>query len=401
MADKRLGKEYDCEVAVIGAGPTGSVTANQIAIADHHVMLIEKDRFAGETNVCGGASPAQLQEEFAIPSHVVDNNIKRWIYYFPDKILAHDINFISFRRSVFDKYLADRAVANGVELLSETLALDVQPYKDGVTLKLRDGRNGSVYDLKAKMIVFADGPNTLASRFGIGFERDPNRTGLGILYEMEYSNNRLDTLEIFFDKKISPWGYGWIIPKKDSLNVGVGSMISALIKDNHRTNSRQRLNNFVYRYPAVSEKLGGRKVLSFRAATIPGYPARRMYRPRMLVAGDAAGMVEPIWGGGIEFGMRNGMLAAKWAIRAIADDRFEESFLMNYQRDLRSSKDYKWIEKFYRISRLFRFYSKLDQNSLFRMYSLLLRKAHKASDEDVRWSKIETANSFDPGSSDS
>ena len=59
---------------VIGAGPAGSVTADEIAKKGHDVALIEMDSYPGEESVCGAVAPRYITDMFEVPSPIIERN---------------------------------------------------------------------------------------------------------------------------------------------------------------------------------------------------------------------------------------------------------------------------------------------------------------------------------------
>src|SRR5712664_76281 len=252
----------DVSVVVIGAGPAGSTTAADIASRGYDVTLIERDSYPGETNVCGAVTPKSNTDEFEVPSSVIERTISKWVCYFPKETLTFDVPFSSYRRCKFDRYLGERAVSKGAHLLTRTVAKDVTFSEDGAVVRLLDKRENREYEMKTKLVVFADGPDTLAAKKfkGVGFQRRPQRTLHGLVYEYDWKDNPLDTFDVYFDMGIAPWGYGWIFPKKDILNVGIGGLLSTVQTKKGGASMRARLDYFVEKVDDVPEKLAGKKI---------------------------------------------------------------------------------------------------------------------------------------------
>ena len=330
----------DTAVLVIGAGPAGARTAEKLATKGIDVSVIEKDQFAGKTNVCGGSIDAAFVKELEIPSSIV-KIITKWIYHFPFKEVEVEIENLSFARCNFDKYLADRAVSHGAKLLTSTIATQVRRDETGVEVMTVDRNSGEKKLLRSNLVVFADGPSTLAQKFfGIGFRGTRTNTAVGAIYEFEHDEGD-EVYDLFFDKRISPWGYGWIFPKSDHLNVGVGCLVARIDAP-----MKEHLDYFVYKHPVVSRRLEGRRKLRFAAAAIPFGPVEKISDTRILVVGDAAGMVDSIWGGGIGFGLKAADLVASVVSEALARNRFDKSFLAQYDALWEKSKMYDVLRKF-------------------------------------------------------
>lgn len=334
----------DVEAIVIGAGPAGSTVADEIAKKGHDVALIEMDKYAGEESVCGAVAPQSVTDEFGVPNSVVERTISKFVCYFPTETFTFELPFACFQRCNFDRFLADRAAKHGARMITSTLATDVSVQEDGVTVKLHSKLENIDYNLRAQMVIFADGAASLGARKfkGLGFQRRPERTIHGLLYELEWPDNPLDSLDLYFDDSIAPWGYGWIFPKKDLINVGIGSLFSTGGGEKGLA-LKSRLDYFVKQHSDVPRKLSGRKIIRLQAAIIPAEPAPKIYAKRMLFVGDAAGMVEPFSGGGNEYAMRAAIVAGKVVHESLKKKKYDEKFYKKYQDEWLKSKDGKML----------------------------------------------------------
>ena len=89
------------KVVVVGAGPAGSSAARKIAEAKHDVLLLEKDRYAGETSACGGGLLASYAVDLQLPSSIVEKRVDSWAMYFPASTYTFEkAESLSFQRSI-------------------------------------------------------------------------------------------------------------------------------------------------------------------------------------------------------------------------------------------------------------------------------------------------------------
>jgi flavin-dependent dehydrogenase len=296
--------------------------------------MVEKDTFAGETNVCGGVLDASFADELELPSSIF-SRINRWVCHFDSKVVTTEISKISFARSKFDRYLAERATSAGADLLCSTRAVSLHSHKDGMDISTMNRRTGERATIRSKIVVLADGPSTLAwSSLGVGFHGNPTNTAVGAICELEH-NGSGDTYELFFDRKISSWGYSWIVPKPDHLNVGVMCLIGKMT-----TPARDSLDQFVNGHSYASDQLAERRRLRFGLGPIPLAQADSLSADRVLVVGDAAGMVDAIWGGGIRYSLRAAECVAEVASEALSHNRCDASSLSKYDSLWKQTHDY-------------------------------------------------------------
>jgi len=171
--------------------------------------------------------------------------------------------------------------------------------------------------LKAKIVVGADGfPSTVACSSGLetGFSED----GLALCQNFLMTDVRTDgnVVEMYFGNMIAPGGYAWIIPKgEDVANVGLGVRLSKSRRDK---NLQERFDTFREKHPVASQKLLDAKVARRSAKIVPvGGLVSRICGERVLLAGDSAGTVLPINGGGIVTAAVSGRIAGRTASRFV------------------------------------------------------------------------------------
>ena len=168
------------DMTVIGAGPAGSTTARTIAKHGFDVILVEKDEYQGKTNVCAGAMPKSIIKDMELSSDVIEKGIPGEERYYPWGLKFIEFDYIAVYRHMFDRRLADKAVEEGVKMLTETQIKDVTVKSDGI--RVISVRNADT--IESKLVVFADGPNTLAYRkYGIGFKPEANKTFVSVTCE--------------------------------------------------------------------------------------------------------------------------------------------------------------------------------------------------------------------------
>jgi len=380
------GEPYD--VAVIGAGPAGSVAAERIAAAGWKVALLDKSEFPGKDAVCGGMVSPKDMEQFQVPSSLVEKKIERSIAYlpwgsvemhFPGSAWNH---VLTVQRKHFDRFLAEKAVRSGARLLSRCRVTNVRREGTGrMTLDLSEGKTAG--KLQCRLAVFADGPVTLARRcFGIGFEATPDRTAVSVICDFECPGNSMDHYEAYYVREAAPPSFAWLFPFADHLNFGLLIPRYEMEKKPHLFN--QVLEELLHRHPACSSRVAGLKLIRKRGAFLPMRPAERIHDDSCLVAGDAAGLVSPITGVGITFALHSGLAAAETAVEALRKGDFSAGFLSRYPREWRRSRKYRKLRLMDLIHRSVLAVKPADPQALNKLLFVLNLLATKSGGESAR-----------------
>ena len=321
----------DSDVLVVGAGPAGSVAAWEAkgAAPELDVALLERDHAVGVPVRCAeGVGDAGLRE-FVDPDGApwVARRITRIIFVAPDdtetRVADGTVAWI-LDRTRFDPFLAERARAAGVEVRVATEAAGMERDSDGRwRVRVRGPEGEELW--RARVVIGADGVEAMVGRWAGLDTRVPARDMESCAqYVLQHVDFDPDAIYLQFGDRIAPGGYAWLFPKGVGIaNVGLG--IVALRADGR--NAREYLDAWIARrYP------GGTSVGSTVGGVIVNPTIKQTYCDGVLLAGDAAHMVNPLSGAGIVNAMKAGRLGGRTAAAAIREGDTSARRLSSYHR---------------------------------------------------------------------
>jgi flavin-dependent dehydrogenase len=231
-------------------------------------------------------------------------------------------------RESFDAFLAQRAVAAGTELIEGFELRAVESDGDTQVLVSREG--GKIH---ARLLLAADGVNSVVRR-QLFPESDPRTVAalearvVPAAWAMEQMSERC-----LFDFGAVEAGYGWIFPKGDHFNIGVYRF--------RKTPGSRDLRGILARFLAEQHFLRGSTVVDVEGARIPlSFGARSLVRGRVILAGDAAGLGDALFGEGIYSALLSGQEAAASAVRYLSDGSrltFYDERIRGVRQQLRAS----------------------------------------------------------------
>jgi digeranylgeranylglycerophospholipid reductase len=327
-------KLIETDVLVIGAGPAGSSTAKHAAINGAEVILMDKKSEIGAPKRCAeGVSKEGLKKlgiepnvrwvtkELSGVRLVSPNGTDVWLN--DEQVKLPEAGYI-LERKVFDKYMAMDAARAGATIMIKTLARGMRKDYDGYIVSCES--MGEDFEIKAKIVVGADGPESRVGRWGgLKTAIKPKNMESGIQFEMVgLEMEDPDCIEFYFGS-VAPGGYAWIFPKGgDVANVGLGIVSTFTDKTAY-----EHLLEFVENCPAtknaqpVELNIGGDPV---------GGMLKTLVSDNLMIVGDAAGHVNPLTGGGIITALEAGMYAGEVAAAAVKEGDYSEKMLKKYQQ---------------------------------------------------------------------
>jgi geranylgeranyl reductase family protein len=294
-------EEFD--VLVIGAGPAGSTTAYRVAGTGARVLLVDKARFPRD-KPCGGAISTRAISQLPIDprpvvEHVVDSMELSYRGRRPHTRGGHHALAYLTQRRRLDHFLLEHAQNAGAELRDGVNVTEISEHG-----ALVDGRR-----VKCNVLIGADGANGPTARslglagsrvYGVAFE--------GNLAHDHVGDPKRWRRRVVIELGTIPGGYCWIFPKGDHVNVGVGGWES--VGPTLRKHLEELCNRRGFDHCKLTNLRGHR--LPARTSGAP------LARGRALLVGDAAGLVDPLWGDGLYAAFLSSRLASSAALELLA-----------------------------------------------------------------------------------
>ncbi len=289
------GERWD--VVVVGAGPAGSSAARAAAEAGARVLLLDAARFPRYKTCGGGLLGGSLDLLPPRALAVVERRVATASFSLrggPRRRVRSTRPFLALvQRDRLDQALVEAAVEAGAVFRDGHRVTRLEQDDAGVRLS---GPSGT---LLAGAVVGADGSAGVTARHvGVRFAR----SDLGLEVELAGADAGWSD-RVHLDWGADPGTYGWVFPKADRLTVGV------IQRKGEGAATRAYLARLL-----DGLGLADREVLHESGHLTrwrePGSPVRR---GRVLVAGDAAGLLEPWTREGISFALRSGLAAGRAA----------------------------------------------------------------------------------------
>ncbi len=352
------------DAAIIGAGPGGSATAHYLAQQGLQVVLLDKSEFPRDKTCGDGLTPRAVGvlHDMGILDDLlqVGQRISGVEITAPDgystgaSVPAQNglpTPMLVVPRMTLDDVIRRRAVQSGARYESGVLVTDVERSAQGVAIK--GTRLGRPVSITARMAIVATGASTgLLARLGL-ISKTP-RMMLAARAYFDGIQRLSDRIQIRFDGVPLP-GYGWVFPlSASSANVGVGYFPARFKPRRRPASSRAAFDRFV-RGRSIAATLGAGR----QCGSVKGYPLRVDFPEaptsgdRVVLVGEAAGLVNPLTGEGIDYALESAQIAAEHVARKVAEGDVSREGLSEYDRLLRA-----------RFERLFVFCRRLRDASL-------------------------------------
>jgi FAD-dependent halogenase len=365
----------DVDVVVVGGGPGGSTIASLVAMQGHRVVVLEKESFPryqiGESllpstihGVCRltGVAHDLAQAGFMLKRGGTmrwGSNPEPWSFSFSvSPKMAGGTSFAyQVERSKFDKILLDHARRTGADVRENCAVTDVASDGDRVSGVSYVDADGKECQIHANYVVDASGNKSRiykhvgGSRMYSEFFRNLALFGYfegGKRLPPPDSGNILNEA---FDS-----GWFWYIPLTETLT-SVGAVVREDLASKVQGDPEEALQALIKESPLISDYLAGAKRITdgrygqLRVRKDYSYHNTKFWRPGMVLIGDAACFVDPVFSSGVHLATYSALLAAR-SINSVLAQRVDEKaafqeFEQRYRREY--GVFYEFLVSFYDI----------------------------------------------------
>ena len=333
------------DIIIVGAGPVGCKVGELVAKDGFKTLILEEHPEIGKPVQCAGLVSHRIFELSGASDNVIVNVTKKARFYSPNG------KFIELRskkpvyvidRERFDKELSSNATNAGVKIKRFTSFENYKKMKDSVKIKTSEGI------INSKILIGADGSNSTVAR--VSKLKLPKNV-LAAVQSTVKSEFETDTVELWFDPKISPSFFGWVIPEnKKWARVGLASHKNTL--GYFKNFLRNRFNRDI-------------KHKNSLAGVIRYGLIKNSVSERVILVGDAASQVKPFSGGGIIYGLISADIAAKACIKSLKENNYSKKFFKENYDNVWKKKLFLPIKKGLMMSKVIHSFSDKQLNFLF------------------------------------
>jgi flavin-dependent dehydrogenase len=337
------------DVAIIGGGPAGSTAATLLARAGRRVIVCEREKFP-RFHIGESLLPVSMQtftrlgvhEKFAqagflrkyggeMAGACSDEGVK---FYFKDGYRSQTDSSYQVPRAEFDKVLLDHAGESGAEIREETAIKEVRFFDDRADLQVQRGASAP-QNISARYVIDASGRHSVLGNHFKLKETYPHLQKISIFahyqaIEAEEGRDGTLTRQV---RAADRWF--WYIPLPND-RASVGIVLDTALFKQARKSPEQFLEESLAEQPFLARRMThARRVTPVYASADFSYRQSRLTGARWMLAGDAAGFIDPVFSSGVFLALLAGEQCADILNVVLDHPRKAPRLFAQYERLLR------------------------------------------------------------------
>ena len=337
------------DVAIIGGGPAGSTAAALLARARRGVIVFEREKFPrfhiGESLLpfsMKAFTRLGLHEKFLRAGFIKKFGGEFFSacssegtkFYFKDAYRSQTDHSYQVTRADFDKVLLDHAAESGAEVHEGTGIKSVGFANEHVDLAIANGKS-----VRARYVIDASGRNSvLGTKFNIKKTYEHlKKLSIFAHYDGVWRPEGIDATLTVLIRGIDRWF--WIIPLTAE-RTSIGVVLDSETFRSSKQTPEDFLEQALLEQPVIMQRMrDARRVSEVHVAADFSYRSTQLYGDRWLLAGDAAGFVDPIFSSGVFLAVFSGELAADALHEVLDQPRKARRLFPRYEKRVNRAMD--------------------------------------------------------------
>jgi geranylgeranyl reductase family protein len=343
---------HDCDVLIVGGGPAGAAAAARLAARGFRTIVVDRATFPRD-KVCGDfVGPAALVELAGLGVTEMDgfrasNKIRDAALHLDGKkLIVRSLPEVAglppygrvIPRLQLDDWVLAAARRAGATVMGGRKVTEVERAPDGVMVR-GDSASGP-WELRTRLLLGADGSSSTVARALRGGVPPRGDRIVAVRAYFDHVTGPGEQAELYFSSESFP-GYYWLFPTSGGeANVGVGMVLSTYPHSSR--NLRELLLRLIASDKAMQKRLGGATM----RGNVVGWPLTT-YNPRLplvgdrvMLLGDAAGLINPLNGEGIQYALLSARWAADTASDCLSSGLLDARSLARYERRVQEGLRY-------------------------------------------------------------
>jgi flavin-dependent dehydrogenase len=333
------------DVAIIGGGPAGSTAATLLARAGRRVIVLEREKFPrfhiGEsllpfsTQAFDRLGVREKLDRTFIPKfggEIISSCGSRGVrFYFKGGYRSNRDRAYQVTRSEFDKLLLDHSRENGAEVREETTVKNLTFSDDGVKIDIETSTSATAV-IEARYLIDCSGRQTVIGNY-LNLKKTYDHLQKFSVFAHYENVDRLpgiDSTLIRMVRGVDRWF--WMIPLTET-RISIGVVMDTAAFRAAKLAPEAALEKFIAEQPLMADRMrNAKRVSPVYSAGDYSYRNKKLFGDRWLLAGDAAGFIDPVFSSGVFLAIMSAEKAADTIDEVLRDESLKPRLFKQYSR---------------------------------------------------------------------